>query len=68
MECNVGGVDRGIRIVIGIALLLLTIGLGIYSQLIGILAAFVGVIMLVTGVSGYCPLYKITRTNTCKRD
>lgn len=67
MECNVGGVDRGVRIVIGILLLLLTIGLGIYSQIVGILAALIGLIMLVTGVSGYCPLYKITKTNTCKR-
>lgn len=67
MECNVGGVDRIIRIVIGILLILLTIGLGIYSQLMGILISLVGLIMLVTGISGYCLLYKILGVNTCKR-
>lgn len=66
MECNVGGIDRGIRVIVGIILIGLMILLGLYSQLIGIVIGIIGLLMLVTGASGYCPLYKILGTNTCK--
>ena len=59
---NVGGIDRIARIVIGLALILayfLNPG-GAYSW-----AYWIGIIPLVTGLLGTCPLYSIIGLNTC---
>jgi Protein of unknown function (DUF2892) len=64
MTCNVGGVERPIRIVIGI----LVIALGAFASLPPIgtaIALVVGTIALVTGAIGYCPLWALLRMNTC---
>jgi len=61
---NVGGVDRGLRIVVGAALLLLTF--------IGPLAetlypwGLIGVVPLLTGLIGWCPAYTIFGFKTCR--
>lgn len=58
MEQNVGGIDRDARIVMGIGI----IGLGIYYQSwLGLL----GVPILITGILGYCWLYKFLGISTC---
>ena len=56
---NEGTVDRVIRIVVGLGLLSLTV--------VGPKAMWglVGLIPLVTGLIGFCPLYKIVGLNTC---
>ena len=64
MACNVGGIERPIRIVLGILL----IGMGVFGGLTGaamgaVLA--VGVIALVTGVIGFCPAWTLLGINTC---
>jgi len=51
MHQNVGGLDRAIRLVLG--LVLLTTGLYLHSTLLLI----PGAIGLGTGAAGYCPLY-----------
>ncbi len=65
METNEGTVDRVVRIVFG--LVLIYVG---FSQIVaGILTyviATVGLIMLVTGVTGHCQLYTFAGINTCK--
>ena len=64
MTCNVGGVERPIRIVVGI----LVIAVGAFASLppIGTGIAFVvGTIALVTGAIGYCPLWALLGMNTC---
>ena len=65
METNEGTVDRVVRIVFG--LVLIYVG---FSQIVaGILTyviATVGLIMLVTGVTGHCQLYTFAGVNTCK--
>jgi Inner membrane protein YgaP-like, transmembrane domain len=64
MTCNVGGVERPIRIVIGIVLL----GIGAFAGLpVEAMAAalVVGTIALVTGAIGYCPLWMLLGLNTC---
>ena len=56
---NVGGLDRGIRLVLGVPLVaagLLLAG-GLRSEPIRILVAFAGLVGLVTGITGRCPLY-----------
>jgi hypothetical protein len=56
---NEGTADRVIRIVIGLALLSLT--------LVGpqTLWGYVGIVPLATGLFGFCPLYRIIGVNTC---
>ena len=56
---NVGGVDRGLRIVAGIVLLSLVF--------VGPQTAWgwVGLVPLVTGMVGNCPLYSVFGWNTC---
>jgi len=56
---NEGTLDRGIRIVIGLALLSLTV-VGPHSML-----GLIGIVPLVTGAIGFCPIYKLLGLSTC---
>jgi len=56
---NEGTIDRGIRVVLGLALLSLVF-FGPHS-----LWGLFGVIPLVTGLVGFCPLYKLLGIDTC---
>jgi hypothetical protein len=57
---NEGTLDRGIRIVVGLVLLSLTVA-GPRS-----LWGLVGLVPLLTGAIGYCPLYSVFGVKTCK--
>ena len=59
MKSNVGGMDRILRIVIGLAL----IGLSL-SGTIGVWG-WLGVVLLATGAIGWCPPYALFGWNTC---
>lgn len=64
MTCNVGGIERPIRIVVGV----LALGIGAFAGLppVGAGIAFVvGTIALVTGAIGFCPLWTLLGINTC---
>ena len=56
---NEGTLDRAVRIILGVALLSLTV-IGPKSML-----GLAGVVPLVTGVIGFCPLYRLVGINTC---
>jgi uncharacterized membrane protein HdeD (DUF308 family) len=60
---NVGGVDRGIRIVLGIALLVLGF-LHVVTGTFAIVAYIVGAVALVTGLVRFCPAWSIFGINT----
>nr|WP_284375397.1 DUF2892 domain-containing protein [Sulfitobacter pacificus] len=60
MTTNVGSFDRILRIVIGAALIILTL-----TGTIGIWG-WIGVILLGTAFLRFCPLYRIIGVNTCK--
>jgi len=62
MNANVGGIDRGLRIVVGIAVLSLFFVLEGGSRW----WALVGVALLATGLIGWCPAYLPFRISTCK--
>jgi hypothetical protein len=64
MKCNVGGIEKPIRI--GVGLLAIGIGLlaGLSTAMTGVALA-VGVILLITGVVGFCPLSTLFGINTC---
>ena len=59
MKVNVGGADRILRIVVGLALILLV--------LTGQIGAWgwIGVVPLATGLFRMCPLYSVFGMNTC---
>lgn len=59
MNRNEGTIDRTIRIVIGLALLTLVF-VGPKTWL-----GLVGLVPLLTGVVGFCPLYRIINVRTC---
>lgn len=52
---NVGSVDRIVRIVLGLALIL--VGFLALGGTLGIIVGVVGFIPLLTGLVGWCPLY-----------
>lgn len=59
MKMNVGGLDRPLRIVIGLALVALAA-----TKTIG-LWGWIGIVPLATGALGFCPLYSLIGLNTC---
>jgi hypothetical protein len=64
MTCNVGGIERPIRIVVGI----LALGIGAFAGLPPVgtgIALVVGTIALVTGAIGFCPVWTLLGINTC---
>jgi hypothetical protein len=60
MKKNIGKSDKVIRIVLGLAIIILGI---IYQSLWGL----IGLIPLLTAVIGFCPLYPALKINTNKR-
>ncbi|GGY41148.1 YgaP family membrane protein [Parvularcula lutaonensis] len=64
---NMGGSDRIIRLVVGVAILALTYFTGaVPTGLLTIIAYIVGAIMVVTAVTGICPLYTLLGIKTKK--
>lgn len=59
MKANVGGIDRVVRVVAGVALI------GLAAT--GTVGAWgwIGVVPLATGALGWCPPYAIFGFNTC---
>lgn len=60
MKINVGGIDRILRIVVGIVLM-------IWAFTTGPVWAWIGVIPLGTGLFKFCPLYPLLGISTCKQ-
>ena len=58
MKANVGGIDKVVRIVVGIALIA-------WALLGGPAWAWIGVLPLATGVVNWCPAYSLFGMNTC---
>lgn len=61
MKANVGGIDRILRIVAGLALIGLTLtgNIGVWG--------WIGVVPLATGAMGFCPLYPLLGFSTCPK-
>ena len=59
MKSNVGGIDRILRLVVGLVLVALTV--------MGKLPVWgwIGIVPLATGAIGWCALYPILGINTC---
>ena len=63
MNVNVGGADKVIRIVAGIAVISLFFVLKGDARWLGL----IGVVPLATGLVGYCPLYSVLGFSTCEK-
>jgi hypothetical protein len=63
MKTNVGGIDRIVRVVLGLALLALLFILEGNARWWGL----VGFVPLVTGLFGWCPAYLPFHISTCSR-
>ena len=59
MKQNSGGIDKILRIVVGLVLIALTV--------MGVLPVwgYIGIVPLATGLMGWCPAYSIFGMNTC---
>lgn len=62
MKANVGTLDRTLRIIAGVALILLAV-----TQVIGPWG-WIGIVPLLTGVFRFCPAYSVLGVRTCKVD
>jgi len=61
MKCNVGPIDRTLRIVAGVAIL----GAGYYYQSWW---GLIGIVPLLTGIFKICPAYLPFSLSTCSRE
>lgn len=61
MKANVGGMDRILRIVVGVGILSLFFVLEGNARFWGL----VGLVPLLTGAMNFCPLYTMLGINTC---
>lgn len=59
MKTNEGGIDRALRVIVGLGL----IGAAA-SGMVGVWG-YIGVVPLLTGLIGVCPAYSIIGLNTC---
>lgn len=60
LATNEHAIDRGLRIVLGLSLLSVAF-VGPHTPL-----GYLGLVPLVTGVAGTCPLYSILGLSTCR--
>jgi hypothetical protein len=61
MKQNVGGFDKIARIIVGIAL----IAFALYTNQF---IAYIGIIPLITGLIGFCPLYTLFGYSSAKKE
>jgi hypothetical protein len=59
MKVNVGGIDRVLRVVLGLVLIALTL-----TGTIGVWG-WIGVVPLATAAFGFCPLYTLVGFSSC---
>jgi drug/metabolite transporter (DMT)-like permease len=62
LKKNVGGIDRVLRIVVGVALLAAFFAL---PDMAGRWLLLIGIVPLATGLMSSCPLYSILGVSTC---
>ena len=60
MTRNEGTIDRSLRVIVGLVLIALAVT-GTFSQW-----GWIGIVPLLTGLVGICPIYSLVGINTCK--
>lgn len=65
MKPNEGTTDRTIRLILGIVLII--IGWAVLgNNTLGIIMDIIGVVLIITGITGFCGIYKVLGINTLK--
>ena len=61
MKANVGTIDRALRVIVGLALIGLTLNgnIGVWG--------WIGIVPLATGIFRFCPAYTLIGASTCKK-
>jgi hypothetical protein len=60
MSRNEGTIDRALRVIVGLVLIVMA-AMGMYTPW-----TWIGVVPLLTGLVGTCPLYSLLGVSTCK--
>jgi hypothetical protein len=61
VKANVGGIDRALRVLVGLGVLSLLVVLEGGARWLGL----IGLVPLLTAVLGYCPLYALLGISSC---
>ena len=61
MKCNSGGIDRALRVILGLALIALAATGKVWAW------GWIGLVPLLTGAVGFCPAYALFGINTCSK-
>jgi hypothetical protein len=67
MKKNMGAIDRGIRLLVAIVLTVL-LAVRVLSGVAGIILGVIALILLVTSLIGFCPLYVPLKISTKKQE
>lgn len=69
MKSNVGTLDRGVRLILGIFLLAMPFvsGLALFGGTVAtIISVVLGIVLIATAGMKFCPLYRLLGVQTCK--
>jgi hypothetical protein len=66
MKANIGSLDKLIRLGLAIVLIALFY-MDVFSQTIGFIALIVALLLTVTSLINFCPLYPIFKIDTTKK-
>jgi uncharacterized membrane protein len=68
MKANENGIDRTLRLILGVVLLIASfVWFNVTAgEITGIIAAVIGAVLLITGLVGFCPAYRLVGVNTCR--
>jgi hypothetical protein len=61
MNCNVGKIDRALRVLVGAGIL------SLYFVGPQTVWGLLGLVRIVTGLFGFCPAYTLIGVNTCSK-
>ena len=65
MKPNEGATDRIVRLILGVVLII--IGWSVLgNSTLGVILDMIGLILVITGITGFCVLYKVFGMNTLK--
>jgi hypothetical protein len=65
LPTNVCGAEKGFRLVLGVAFLVIALT-GFVSSTVGLVLIVLGVVLLVTGAISFCPITHLMGISTCK--
>ena len=64
VQVNEGPIDRVVRVAAGVALLAVAL-LGVVAFPLSWIAGAIGLVLVATGGTGFCPLYSLRGVSTC---